>query len=193
MSSLSNLVNERVAALRPSLLDTTRRNPLINNVLNARSGSYVSIVDEKPQSILACLGGEGGMRVTPLPPLDDDALPDEKAPEFVTAFENEQKLDEQYLQAMAELDFELDERAFEKQAELDRKLKDKVRQMLGMPPRPEGNQSRDLINHARIHGINPSTTLPDADFDAGDDTTNTNTKPPPNSDINQKITFARLH
>lgn len=169
MSSLSNLVNERVAALRPRLLDTTRRNPLINNVLNARSGSYVSIVDEKPQSILACLGGEGGMRVTPLPPLDDDALPDEKAPEFVTAFENEQKLDEQYLQAMAELDFELDERAFEKQAELDRKLKDKVRQMLGMPPRPEGNQSRDLINHARIHGINPSTTLPDAAFDAGDD------------------------
>lgn len=35
MNRFSNLINERIEAMRRKLQDTSRRNPLINNVLNA--------------------------------------------------------------------------------------------------------------------------------------------------------------
>ena len=38
-----------------------------------------------------------------------------------------------------------------------------------MPPRPKSEQYSDLINHAKSHGINPSSSLPDADAVASDD------------------------
>lgn len=169
MSSLSDLVNQRIEALRPKLLDTTRRNPLINNQISARTASYISIVDEKPQAIVDCLSNEVPMKITPLPPLDDDDLPDEQTVEFKTAFENAQQIDEDYLKAISELDFEHDPLAFEKQAQLERDLKDKIRAQLGLPARPEGSKHQDLVNHARIHGIDPSITLPSATFQAADD------------------------
>ena len=169
MSGLTTLVNQRIEALRPKLLDTTRRNPLVNNQITAKTATYVSIVDEKPQSIIDVLGAEKPMWISPLPPLDDDNLPDEKTPEFITAFENAQQIDEDYLAAVETIDFDLDERAFEKLAQLERSLKDKVRAQLELPPRPEGTQHQDLLNHAKIHGINPSTVLPAPDYDAGDD------------------------
>ena len=166
---LASLVNDRVRVLRPRLLDTTRRNPLINNVLSSRAASYVAIVDEKPQSILDLLVAERTMAIVPLPPMDDSDLPDEKNAEFRNAFSNAQQLDEDYLQAIERIDFDFDERAFEKQAKLDRALKDKIRVELDMPPRPGGTQHQDLVTHARIHGINPSTVLPEASFTADDD------------------------
>ena len=166
---LTSLVNDRVRVLRPRLLDTTRRNPLINNVLSSRAASYVAIVDEKPQSILDLLVSERTMAIVPLPPMNDSDLPDEKNAEFRNAFSNAQQLDEDYLQAIEKIDFDFDEGAFEKQAKLDRALKDKIRVELDMPPRPGGTQQQDLVTHARIHGISPSTILPEASFTADDD------------------------
>lgn len=169
MDSLNSIVNQRIQALRPRLMDTTRRNPLLNNAVTARAAAFVSVIDEKPQNLLDALLADKPMFLAPLPPLDEDDLPDEKTESFLTAFDNAQKLDEEYLKATSELDFELDERAFERQATLERELKDRIREQLELPPRPVGKQHTDLVNHAKIHGINPSKSLPLPDYAAGDD------------------------
>ena len=104
-------------ALRPRLR-IPWRNPLLNNAVTARAAAFVSVIDEKPQNLLDALLADKPMFLAPLPPLDEDDLPDEKTESFLTAFDNAQKLDEEYLKATSELDFELDERAFEKQATL---------------------------------------------------------------------------
>jgi hypothetical protein len=168
LNSLTALVNQRIELLRPRLLDTTRRNPLINNALSARTASFVRIVDEKPQCILAILQSDIPMRLQSLPPLDDEP-PDERTHEFITAFENAQATDEDYIAALEKLDFDTDEAAYEKQETLDRELKDRIRGLLDLPPRPASNQHQDLINHARIHKINPSFTLPAPDAVATDE------------------------
>lgn len=169
MSSSYSLVNQRIEALRPKLLDTTRRNPLIQNTLTGRASSYVALVDEKPQNILKLLSDGASLRIVPLPPLSEDHLPDEGTTEFLRAFENAQQQDDQYIEAVTRLDFENDDRAFDKQVKLDRDLKDKVRTALDLPPRPITNDKRDLIIHAKIQGVNPSTTLPEPNFEAQDD------------------------
>lgn len=169
MDSLNSIVNQRIKALRPRLMDTTRRNPLLNNAVTARAAAFVSVIDEKPQNLLDALLADKPMFLAPLPPLGEDDLPDEKTESFLTAFDNAQKLDEEYLKVTSELDFELDERAFEKQATLERELKDRIREQLELPPRPLGKQHTDLVNHAKIHGINPSKSLPLPDYDADDD------------------------
>ena len=67
MSESANLIRRRIEAMRPKLQDTSRRNPLINNVLGARTASFIRIVDEKPQSMLDALCGpdEKRMRLVP--------------------------------------------------------------------------------------------------------------------------------
>lgn len=160
MKDFSNLVNERIEAMRRKLQDTSRRNPLINNVLNAKSASFIRIVDEKPQSIFDhVIVHERKMALTPLPPVGIDP-PDEDTREFKNAFLNAQSIDEAYLKAIEKIDFENDEKALDKQENADRALKDKVREALEMPPRPKSEQFSDLVNHAKSHGINPSSTLP---------------------------------
>ena len=161
MESIAQFVNERIEKLRPKLQDTSRRNPLINNVLSAKTASFIRIVDEKPQQILECLTSDesSSMNLVPLPPIDIDP-PDENTAEFKTAFENAKVTDEDYLKVLEEIDFEYDEKALDKQELADRKLKDKIRELLELPPRPQSDQLIDLVNHAKSHGINPSATLP---------------------------------
>jgi hypothetical protein len=78
VNQFSNLINQRIEAMRRKLQDTSRRNPLINNVLSAKSASYIRIVDEKPQSIFDHLIiHERKMTLAPLPPIDIDP-PDEE-------------------------------------------------------------------------------------------------------------------
>ena len=100
-----------------------------------------------------------GMQLIPLPPTDIDPI-DEDSEEFIVAFRNAQSTDEEYLAKIEEIDFELDEKAYDKEAFLERELKDKVRELLDMPPRPSGEQHQDLFNHARSHNINPLSNLP---------------------------------
>lgn len=160
MNQFSNLINERIEAMRRKLQDTSRRNPLINNVLNAKSASFIRIVDEKPQSIFDhVVVNDRKMVLAPLPSVDLDP-PDEDTIEFKNAFLNAQSTDEAYIKAIEKIDFEYDEKALDKQENADRALKDRVRESLEMPPRPKSEQFSDLINHAKSHGINPSSTLP---------------------------------
>lgn len=168
MGSLAELVNKRIAVLRPRLLDTTRRNPLVNNVMTARTAAFVRIVDEKPQSVIDILGNDTTMRLQPLPPLDNEP-PDELTQEFITAFENAQTTDDKYIAALDKLDFEGDESVSDKQSQLDRELKDRIRELLELPPRPASAQHFELINHAKIHGINPSFMLPAPDVTSEDE------------------------
>ncbi|EAQ06270.1 DNA helicase related protein [Yoonia vestfoldensis SKA53] len=154
--------------MRRKLQDTSRRNPLINNVLNAKSASFLRIVDEKPQSIFDhVVVNERKMVLAPLPPVDIDP-PDEDTTEFKNAFFNAQSTDEAYLKVIEKIDFEYDEKALDKQEDADRALKDRVREALEMPPRPKSEQFSDLINHAESHGINPSSTLPLPSAASGD-------------------------
>ncbi len=102
------------------------------------------------------------------PPLDIDP-PDEDSAEFINAFQSAQATDDEYLQAIEEIDFEYDELAEDKQEQAERSLKDRVREMLDMPPRPKSEQLADFKNHAKSHGINPSSTLPEADAESEDD------------------------
>jgi very-short-patch-repair endonuclease len=169
VNQISNLINERIEAMRRKLQDTSRRNPLINNVLNAKSASFLRIVDEKPQSIFDhVVVNERKMVLAPLPPVDIDPL-DEDTTEFKNAFFNAQSTDEAYLKVIEKIDFEYDEKALDKQENADRALKDRVREALEMPPRPKSEQFSDLINHAKSHGINPSSTLPLPSAASGDD------------------------
>ena len=169
MNDLAGFVNERIEALRPKLQDTSRRNPLINNVLTARSASFIRIVDEKPQSIFDDINGlKSSMLLDPLPPLDIDP-PDEDSTEFKNAFQSAQATHDEYLIAIEEIDFEYDELAEDKREHAERSLKDRVREMLDMPPRPKSEQLTDLKNHAKSHGINPSSTLPEPDAKSSDD------------------------
>ena len=41
MDHLNTIINERIKALRPRLMDTTRRNPLLNNAFTARAAAFV--------------------------------------------------------------------------------------------------------------------------------------------------------
>ena len=169
MNQFSHLINERIEAMRRKLQDTSRRNPLINNVLNAKSASFIRIVDEKPQSIFDhVIVNERKMVLAPLPSVDLDP-PDEDTSEFKNAFLNAQSTDEAYIKAIEKIDFEYDEKALDKQENADRALKDRVRESLEMPPRPKSEQFSDLVNHAKSHGINPSSTLPLPSAVSGDD------------------------
>lgn len=169
MNQFSNLINERIEAMRRKLQDTSRRNPLINNVLNAKSAAFIRIVDEKPQSIFDhVVFHERKMVLSSLPPVDMDP-PDEETGEFKTAFQNALLTDEAYLKVIDKIDFEYDEKAPDMQENADRALKDRVREWLEMPPRPKSEQFSDLINHAKSHGINSSSNLPLPSASAEDD------------------------
>jgi very-short-patch-repair endonuclease len=168
MNQFSGLINERIEAMRRKLQDTSRRNPLINNILNTKSASFIRIVDEKPQSIFNhVVVHEQKLVLVPLPPVDIDP-PDEDATEFKNAFLNAQSTDEAYLKIIEKIDFEYDEKANDKQQAAERALKDRIRQALDMPPRPKSEQFSDLVNHAISHGINPSSILALPDAVSGD-------------------------
>lgn len=169
MSESANLIRRRIEAMRRKLQDTSRRNPLINNVLGARTASFIRIVDEKPQNMFDALCGpdEKRMRLVPLPPLDQDPA-DEDTQEFKNAFENAKLVDEEYLASLEALDFDNDERAIDKQEAIERGLKDRLRELLELPARVAGDQQSDLSQHARLHGIDPSSVLPHPSVHTGD-------------------------
>ncbi len=64
-----SIISERIEVLRKKLLDTTRRNPLINNSFSPKTLTFLRIVDEKPQSIVNILSRGDEMQLSPLPKL----------------------------------------------------------------------------------------------------------------------------
>ena len=168
MHPFADLIRDRIKALRPKLMDTSRRNPLVNNSLTSRSASFIRIVDEKPNSIFAILSNGKSMKIVPLPSLDE-ALPDENTPDFLNAYLVACETEEQFLDELDKIDFDNDELAYEKQVLAERSLKDRLRELLDLSPRLSKEDATKLAEHARNHGINPSFTLPEPTFETGDD------------------------
>ncbi|GIK49262.1 MAG: DUF4011 domain-containing protein [Hyphomonadaceae bacterium] len=155
-AELAHLVEQRVARMRPKLLDLSRRNPLISTSFSGRSNALLRIVDELPEKVVAKLSS-GSMRFRALPDLENDPK-DEEGREFQDALSDAKRIDETYLGALADLEAKSEADPGELQA-LDRALRDRVRLSLGMEARQVGADI-SLAAHARAHGISPGYDLP---------------------------------
>lgn len=142
----------RFEDLRERLVDRTRRNRLLH-FRHASRGSLLRIVDESLNRVLDHLRDQRAFRFRPLPDLDDDPA-DERTREFRAALAKAGATDENYRRAIAELDPE-DPSVDAKEARLERELRDRVRDALGLPPRPH-RKNLDIASYARTHGIDPS-------------------------------------
>ncbi len=146
-------VKEQIEKLRLRLLDLSRRNPLISTQFRPQSNSHIRVVDELPDVLFSDLRAPEGMRLIPLPGLDDTPK-DEETEEFHRALSVARYTDTEYREAIAVLDAQ-DDRA----RALERDLRDRVRAALSMPPR-QTRKDLSLEDHARVHGIDPSYELP---------------------------------
>ncbi|MEZ5917056.1 MAG: DUF4011 domain-containing protein [Parvularculaceae bacterium] len=158
--ALEAWVRTRIEALRPKLLDLTRKNPLISTKLTPRSNSYIRVVDELPDVLSFELSNQQSMRLVPLPPLDTDPK-DELRPDFRVALSEARHTDEVYLEAIKDVDSKSID-APDEIRRLERELKDRLRIKLGLPARQTGADI-SLVQHAKLHGISPSYDLPSPD------------------------------
>jgi Protein of unknown function (DUF4011) len=155
--NLAELVKRKIENLRPKLLDLSRRNPLIATKLSPRSNSHIRVVDELPDILFFKLNNGQTMRLVPLPSIDDDPR-DEQAPAFRDALINARLTDEKYISEMESVDRDADD-YIDRTRQIERSLKDRVRELLGMPARTK-KEEVNLIQHAKINGITPSYELP---------------------------------
>lgn len=159
-SALVELVRTRIHSLRPKLLDLTRRNPLLSTKFSTRSTSHVRVVDELPDVLLSQLTTGQRMRLVGLPALDDEPR-DERTREFQNALSNARLTEEQYLEAVQQID-QSSEQAVELSRKAERALRDRLRMVLGMKPRQTIEQI-SLVQHAKNNQISPSYDLPQPD------------------------------
>ena len=155
---LGELIQTRIETLRPKLLDLGRRNPLISTKLTPRTSTLVRAVDTLPEVLRYNLTNQIAVRLSALPPLDDDPL-DEKSPQFQDALAGARLSDELYLKALDEIDPNAEDSG-DAVLRIERDLKDRLREMLGMPPRQK-KVDLSLQAHALMNGIRPSWELPD--------------------------------
>lgn len=146
------------AELRDRLLDLTKKNRALNYTISPRSKRQLQIVDEVLEDVYAHLT-EGGdsFRVAALPE-PDGIPPEEKTEEFMDALAHAKVSDMDYLAA-------LDQQAASVVEDdvvvgrIERNLRDRVREQLGLPPRPrKADINRD--EHAKSLGIDPGKELP---------------------------------
>ncbi|WP_127600249.1 DUF4011 domain-containing protein [Nitratireductor alexandrii] len=163
---ISQLVNEKIEDLRLRLLDLTARNPLIRVRLSHASNSYVRVVDELPDVLFFRLSESRAMQFAPLPPLEEDP-PDEQTRDFLDAVSLARATDETYRASLDKLDPNGTD-YLDKSRKLERALKDRVRELAGLPPRPTSKDIASLATHARAHGITPAFDLPDPDEERED-------------------------
>lgn len=146
----------RYEELRERLVDRTRRNRLLH-FRHPTRGAALRIVDEIPDLILERLQEGKAYRLRPLPDPEDEPA-DERTKEFKAALAKARASDEPYRTALSELDPD-DPSAQAKEADLERELKDRVREELGLPPRPR-RKGLDPSAYARLHGVAPEHDVP---------------------------------
>lgn len=100
------------------------------------------------------------MHLIPLPPIEDDPR-DEQSNVFREAIINARLTDETYLEVTEGIERDADD-YMDKIREIERALKDRLREMLGLPPRVTKTEIY-LTQHARNNRISPSYELPPAD------------------------------
>lgn len=145
--------------LRLKLLDLSRRNPMLNYKHRAASRRQLRVVDAELETVLSALVDRQKELIIEALPEPDNIPKDERTDAFVSALGHAKSTDFEYLTRLTGLEAvaRQDEATL---GELDRWLRDRVREQLGLPPRPD-RKSLDIIDHARKHGINPNYELPD--------------------------------
>jgi hypothetical protein len=119
-----------IQELRQRLIDTSKRNPLVNFRLSARSRRMIRVIDEAPGLAFEKLGAGTPLRFTPIP--DPDLHPaDEDNAEFKRHLTEARKTDTIYLEALAAAD---PRRKAAANCDIERPLRDRLRAKLGMPP-----------------------------------------------------------
>ena len=154
---LKELIDQRIEALRPKLLDLTKRNPLLSTKFSDRSNTIVRVVDEIPSFLFNKLCSVEKMKIFPLPDLELEPK-DESTREFQSALADARLHDISYLAQLDQIDQQSSE-APNLLAKTDRDLKDRLRQTLRLPPR-QTRSNTHIHQHALNHGINPDYELP---------------------------------
>jgi len=145
-----------IADLRRRLLDLRNSNKLLNLRFSDRARSYVRIIDELPDVLYQKLTDGRKLASRSLPDPEDEPE-DERSDTFFLALEAARRSDEEYLRVLEELEEE--DEASAKGQRIERALKDRVRQQLGLPPRPT-RETMTPSEYARAKGIDPSYDLP---------------------------------
>ncbi len=143
--------------LRLRLLDLSKRNRLLNYSLSTRSKRFLQIVDDSLDGVHQRLAGdEVTLRIAALPE-PEDIPSEERTDEFRSALERARATDVDYLTSLEALEATGgdDEAAMEK---LERHLRDRLREELGLPPRPS-RKDINRVDHARTLGIDPNLEL----------------------------------
>ena len=151
------LVRDKLEELRKRLLDSTRRNPLININFRPNSAAVMRVVDELPDVLRHNLISGTAMRLVPLPALEEE-LADEQSREFQEALFHARRDDETFLAELDKLDPSAQGVA-EKEDRIERRLKGRVRAQLDLPER-QTKEALSLSKHAISHGISPNFALP---------------------------------
>jgi hypothetical protein len=143
--------------LRVRLLDLSKRNQLLNYNLSARSKRLLRIVDGSlEESYRQLAHDDAKLRIVPLAE-PDDIPSEERTDEFRCALERARATDIEYLTSVAAIEAAGcdDEAAMEK---VERQLRDRLRDELGLPPRPSRNEL-NRVDYARTIGVNPDLDL----------------------------------
>lgn len=152
-----DLVAGKLQELRQKLLDSSRRNPLIDIKFRPTSTSVIRVVDELPDILRHKLVQGQNMRFAALPALED-ALADEQTDEFQDFLFIAKQEDEVFLTEIENIDLD-SVKAEERVIKAERALKDRVRAALNFPLR-QTKDDLSLVDHARNHNISPSYLLP---------------------------------
>jgi very-short-patch-repair endonuclease len=148
------LASKAIATLRRKLIDLSLRNPLLNFKHTARSRRFVRIVDDSIDRIFSRLNDEGSFHFVPLPTFPTEP-PDERTPDFQSALDRARLDDDLFRAAVEDLGDDPSERALQ---EIENSLRQRVRERLGMSPRPTLEEI-SLQDWARRCGVNPAFEL----------------------------------
>ena len=159
-TALDDMIRQKIENLLKKALDLTTKNPLISTKFSSRGGGPIRAVHELPDVLYKHICNKK-MRFQSLPPLSHEPEDEKSSIEFLEAYIFEREVDEEFLRQTESLN-QSDPEDLDKLYEAERKLKDKVREQLGMPPRPKDKDKghESLKQHAKNNNIRPSWDLP---------------------------------
>ena len=143
-----------IADLRMRLLDLRNGNKLLSYKHSERGKTQVRLVDEQPDFLHECLTSGKGLALRPLPEPQTE-FPDERTDEFLMVLEELRRMDQVWLNLLNEEEDTSSDRV----QKLDREIRDKVREVIGLPPARSGKMV-SIADWARINGVEPSFELP---------------------------------
>lgn len=153
---ITRYTESRIGQLRQKLLDLTASNALLNYKFRDSARGQVRIIDELPDQLYARMQNQEKMWFRPI--AEPAGTPkDEHSEEFAAAVDAARLSDELYIDAVKALGDEDPENP--KFQQIERDLKDRVRDALGMPPRPS-RKTMSRADIARDQGLEPSYELP---------------------------------